>query len=145
MIYRSGIHKIIGRAVLFTALIASFAAMNVNAMQDNTPITVEANAVVSQYFVALSNGEVKTIRQLLGPKLLQRRVRLLSNPTYSSRLREIYRDSEFTITEHQVMDNATVSVNVEVTLSGAEKNRYRFVLKKVGQSGMRIFEENEIL
>ena len=113
-------------------------------MPNNSAIIAEAEGVINQYCSALINGDVNTIRKLLGPKLLERHVRVLSNPSYSGKLQEIYRNAVFTVKGYQVIDHETVVVIIEITFNTSEQSKSRFVLKKTGQSRMLILSEDVV-
>lgn len=135
--------KFFNLSILILIFCTPFVSMNANGAQDST-LSIEASAVVNQYFSALSNGDLTAIGKLLGPKLLKRRARLLSNPVYGSQLKKLYRNLNFEIKSKRVIDDLTVSVAVNVTYESGSKNNFRFTLKKIDSSGMRIIIEDEI-
>lgn len=104
-----------------------------------------AAKVLGSYFNALKNGDLGTIRGLLGPELIKRREGLLSNPEYSNKLMEIHKGVEYTITGHRLNKNNTLAVFVDVSENNARVRKYQFTMENIDQKGLRIINENEIL
>lgn len=144
MLYSRKIQKLYVIAIIF--MVSGLSSLSVNAQAKNvTPMSVEAEAIVNRYFTALIDGKTDSLRILLGPKLQKRNARMLSNPAYRLKLHEFYRDAEYTIKGSDTLDATTVAVNVEVKYSNEETSQLRFILKKVGQSAMRIYAEEHPL
>ena len=103
----------------------------------------DATLVVQRYFQALHDGDVESIRGILGGRLLARKERLLSNPTYGDYLRNHYQDLSVSITSTAVESGA---VEVMVDLRGSERGEMSLWLKLVQdpETGIyRIEEERE--
>jgi len=108
-------------------------------------VDTEAEQVITQYFNALINGDTATIRGLLGTRLLKQRSRLLSNPVYGDKLRELYGNANFEVLSKKVVSSAAAVVVVEVIYNTNDKATFKFLLMEESPSGMKIFREDEVL
>lgn len=84
---------------------------------DVNSIPPEARAVLSRYFDALSQGDTRTLKSLLGPGLLERRIRLLDNPTYPAYLTQTFGQARFEIVGYSETEEGLL-VDVSITLPG---------------------------
>jgi len=125
--------------IFFLLAIFGFAAA-----QDNRMVNAGASAkhVVNQYLTALVQGDTNTVVGLLGGNFLQNRKRLLSNPTYPTRLQEIYSNVTYSIIGHQVLNISMVTVDVNIVWSDSKEEKYRFLLKREGKGVFKIHAED---
>jgi hypothetical protein len=93
-----------------------------------------ANSVVNNYFIALSQGDTVTIKSLLGGDLLEKRKRLLDNPTYREQLISIYHNAHLNITNN-VISNDSIAIDSVITLNSGETLSRRYLLRKDFSSG----------
>jgi len=143
MKFRLEKHKLLTLVFLQILLLLPFTITNAYSAQND--VLQSAEATINQYFTALANGEVGTIRTLLAPKLSKQRARLLSNPVYGGKLREIYRNSTFAVTGRKLINKTTVAINVKITFSTTKQSTFRFILKRIGSADMRISKEIKVL
>lgn len=129
-------------SVLLVSPSISIQAANVQA--DTVLVSSAAESVIDQYFTALTNGDIEAIRRLLGPDLLVKRERLLSNPTYSHSLIEHYSGASYSINGQKPLGNDQVMVRVVISNKGSSTH-YEFTLQNLAQSGLRIVNEDEVL
>lgn len=96
----------------------------------------EAEDVLKSYLQALSSGDVRTIENLLSPKLLKKRQRLLRNPSYPDFLRKWYANARFEILGFKnFANNNRIKVEVRVVLNEGESTRRGILLLKTKVKG----------
>lgn len=95
----------------------------------------EAEDVLKSYLQALSSGDVRTIENLLSPKLLKKRQRLLKNPSYPDFLRKWYANARFEILGFKNFANNRIKVEVRVVLNEDESTRLGILLLKTKVKG----------
>ena len=95
----------------------------------------EAEDVLKSYLQALSSGDVRTIENLLSPKLLKKRQRLLRNPSYPDFLRKWYANARFEILGFKNFANNRIKVEVRVVLNDGESTRLGILLLKTKVKG----------
>mgnify|MGYP001184550214 CR=1 FL=1 len=81
----------------------------------------EVRAVLARYFDALSQGDTRTLKSLMGPGLLERRIRLLDNPTYPGYLAETFGQARFNIVGYSETEEGLV-VDVSILLPGGNND-----------------------
>ena len=99
-------------------------------MIDSMEMDQEAEDVLNSYLQALSDGDVRTIENLMSPKLLKKRQRLLRNPSYPDFLRKWYANARFEILGFKNFDNNRIKVEVRVVLNEGESTRLSILLHK---------------
>jgi hypothetical protein len=123
------IGRILASLVLFGITVTSYSqAASLSADQS------AANSVVNSYFIALSQGDTVTIKSLLGGDLLEKRKRLLDNPTYQGQLTSIYNNARLNITSN-VISNDSIAIDGVITLNSGETLHRRYLLRKDFSSG----------
>ena len=90
----------------------------------------EADLVMNRYFDALVNGDVITLKTLLGGDLEEKRAQLLNNPDYGSYLINTYMNAEFQILGYHNSGPDTIAIDVLISFSRNEFIRKRYLLKK---------------
>lgn len=96
----------------------------------------EAEDVLKSYLHAISDGDVRTIENLLSPKLLKKRQRLLRNPSYPDFLRKWYANARFEILGFKnFANNNRIKVEVRVVLNEGESTRLGILLLKTKVKG----------
>ena len=90
---------------------------------------LEADAVINNYFTAQTQGDTGTIKLLLGGVLLEKRKRLLDNPTYPDHLIGIYSNARIEITNN-VTGNDSITIDAVITLNSGETMNRQYLLKK---------------
>lgn len=96
----------------------------------STPDNAQVEAVMNQYFAALSGGDVGTLKTLLGGRLKAKRTPLLNNPAYAGHLATTHANASFQILGIQGTAPNTVSVDVLVSLSPVETVHKLYTLKR---------------
>ena len=97
--------------------------------------------VVTEYFVALKNGNTEAAKNLLSENFYQKRKGLLKNNRYYSEfLKKFYEASRFHIV-NTVQKNARAYVDVEQTLKDGSKNTVALTLQEDKPGDWRIAEE----
>jgi len=94
----------------------------------------DAGLVMNRYFDSLLNGDVGTLKTLLGGELLKKRKSLLNNPEYSSYLATRYMNASFQILGYNSTGPNTLAVDVLITINQDELIRKRYLLERE-QSG----------
>jgi hypothetical protein len=107
--------------------------------------TEEATSVMDQYFAALVNGDVATLKTMLGGDLLEKRNSLLGNPDYSGYLADTYMNATFKMLNADSTDPNTVRIDALIIFSPDESIRKRYLLRKSpsggGSAAYRIISE----
>lgn len=91
---------------------------------------MEAKATLVRYFDALANGDTSTLRSLMGGDFLNKRSRLLDNPTYPSHLIGAFQNAVFSFTRLTPMDNENITADITITLPTGEKMNKQFLLRR---------------
>lgn len=101
----------------------------------------EAESVMNQYFAALVNGDVVTLKLLLGGDLLKKRSRLLDNPEYPGYLSSTYTNAAFRLLNINSADPDFVQVDALITFNQDEVIRKRYTLRKsLPQNGITVYQ-----
>lgn len=95
----------------------------------------EAESVMNQYFGALVNGDVTTLKALLGGGLLKKRSRLLDNQDYPGYLAATYVNATFEMLNFDTSAPNTVLVEALIRFGQDEYIRKWYALKKSGSQG----------
>lgn len=127
--------------------------VHVSLAQGTTPSTLEeqeAETVINRFFDALVQGDKSTILSLLDGSLLEKRKKLLNNPSYSQYLITRYNTSSFQITNYITLEQNKIAVDTIITLGNLETKKVRFILAKnknrsYSAALFRIHEETEII
>ena len=126
--------------VLFvTAIIIAMPAGAVNGDK------ADAGDVLNDYFKALQEGDVITIKSLLGGALLNKRLRLLNNPTYPEYLRTTYGKATFAIEKSTILSPNKVSIRTIFDFKKQESLSKEFLLIREpakSESQFRIHSES---
>jgi hypothetical protein len=122
-------------------LLVLFLAAGPVALADaSSEAEAEARTVLLRYFDALTQGDVSTLRSLMGGELLEKRSRLLDNPTYPEYLVETYQQARFEIERYAVMNEDSIAIDAVIVFPTDESMVKRFLLTRAangGQSGPR--------
>ena len=94
------------------------------------PDKAQIEAVMEQYFSALSGGDVATLKSLLGGRLKAKRAPLLKNPEYASYIASAHVNTSFQIQGIHSTTSNTVSVDVIVSFSPEEAVYKSYTLKR---------------
>lgn len=89
----------------------------------------EDKKVVEMYLSALLIGDVQTIKNCLGNRLLQRKKNTLEDPGYSSFLLDRYNGATFSIIDSVSDETGKNKVDVEITFISGDKMKIRLTLK----------------
>ena len=105
-----------------------------------------AEAVVSAYLGALVQGDVGTIRPLLGGAFGDRKAALLNTPGYGARLAGLYAGASHRITRVEGLANGTLAVDAQLLMDDASTLDTRFIVEPVidprsGQARYRVIGE----
>lgn len=112
-------------AILILGL-SSINALAVAGAQDE----MEAQAVLTRYFDALSQGDTLTLRSLMGGDLLEKRSRLLDNPSYPAFLVETYGSARYSIDNMEIISPTDIAVEASITFDQESTAQRRFLLRK---------------
>jgi hypothetical protein len=89
-----------------------------------------AREVLLLYFNALSQGDVGTLRSLMGGALLEKRSRLLDNPTYPAHLVKTYGAARFVINKIETLGTADIAIDASIISTPDEVLKRRYLLRK---------------
>jgi hypothetical protein len=91
---------------------------------------IEAQSVLTRYFSALTQGDITTLKSLLGGDLLNKRIRLLNNPTYPAFLVETYGSAHFSIEQISTVNSTDIEIDASIIFDHENIARRRFLLHK---------------
>lgn len=133
--------------LLMLSLLLSLTSIHTVSSSTLSGPETEAGAVLLRYFDALTQGDTATVRALMGGDLLEKRSRLLDNPTYPTHLINTYGQAHFEINRYNTLDNDTISIDATIFLSPDESIKKRYLLKKelqtnITRSQFLIYEES---
>jgi hypothetical protein len=125
-------------AVILPILICLSLLVGTRPVSANSPSgqETEAGTVLIRYFDALTQGDVTTLRALLGGDLLKKRSGLLGNPTYTDHLIGTYGQATYKINSYNTLGEGLVSIEATISLSPEESIKKRFLLKREEESDM---------
>jgi hypothetical protein len=89
----------------------------------------DAQALINNYFVALSRGDTSTLKSMMTGDLLKKRTRLLDNPTYPAYLSETYGNAQFTIDDTKTTDSGDIVIDASITFDSDNISRRRFYIR----------------
>lgn len=118
-------------ATKLACILATWLLLYTNAAQ-SAPLSdpqMEAENIVRGYHLALTQGDTTTIKALLGGDLLEKRRRLLDNPTYPDHLLSVYSGSTIEITKNE-MSNDSVTIEANIILGTGAIQQRRYLLKR---------------
>ena len=105
----------------------------------------EASSIMNQYFAALVNGDVITLKSLLAGDLLNRRRSLLDNPEYPGFLSTTYMNATLKVLNIDASRPYTVVIDALITFKQGDSIKNEYVLRKsppqTGGSRYRIVSE----
>lgn len=107
----------------------------------NLPSESEARSVVLTYLDALGQGDIFTIKQLLGDEFLEQRRNALDNPSYSSFLSKRYSLASSSIVGTQQLNQHQMAVDALIELSPDEALQCRFIVIQDENAQLKIVEE----
>lgn len=124
-------------------LLVALALTTLPAAGDDATLEAEARNLVSQYLIAIANGDTETIRTLIGGELLKSRSMLLDNPDYSAQLIEAHQDRTLSVTDANVVGPEQVEVDLRVKESGETRFDIHLLVAKTGGTSdeLRIVSE----
>jgi len=94
----------------------------------------QARSVVEAYLDALVQGDLESIRQLLGGTFLKRNEMLLNDAAYSAKLVEIYSAATYEITDLRGIRDGKVEVDVTLNMASSKSMDTRLIVSKVTDS-----------
>lgn len=101
-------------------------ALATSATQDE----LEARMVLMRYFDALTQGDTLTLRSLMCGDLLERRSRLLDNPTYPAFLVETNGSARFSLDETEAISPSDMAIEASIIFDQESTALRRFLLTK---------------
>lgn len=123
-------------AVLFALLFVNIAVASPEAA---------AEAALTRYFDALSQGNVITLRSLMAGELLTKRSPLLDNPTYPTFLINTYGNASFQINTVKSLSPSTVTINASIIFDQNDISQRQYLLRKDTSSNLtpsfRIYDD----
>jgi hypothetical protein len=114
------------------------------AESDNEDEQIQAEIVMQNYYTALKNGDVNSLKSLLDGELLKKRIILLNNPTYPKYLKNTYQGSTFNIVETRFISQGKVAIIAKFSLGNQQTLCRKFLLARDrtrDQTPFRIFSE----
>lgn len=93
-----------------------------------------AQTVMNNYFLALSQGDTSTLKSLMTGDFLEKRSRLLDNPTYPAYLRETFGNARFTIDNINTSDSDVIVIDASIIIDQDDISKRRFYLRMENQS-----------
>lgn len=111
------------------------------AQDQNLPSDYEARSIVLTYLDALSQGDVFTIKQLLGGDFLEQRRNSLDNPSYANLLSKRYSLATSSIVGTQQINQHHLAVDALIELSPDEALQCRFIVAVDENEQLKIVEE----
>jgi len=114
--------------LVFALMLTLFSLQAASAPQSKH--AVEAQTVLLRYLDALAQGDTDVVRSLLGGDLLEKRRRLLENPTYSGYLIDTYGSARFSIDNIEDRSPDSVAIDISVIIDQATISQRRFLLQK---------------
>ncbi|MFN2302655.1 MAG: hypothetical protein ACK2TV_02895 [Anaerolineales bacterium] len=133
-------------ALNWLILFLSLVAMSIPTQADNGS-RADAEKVLNRYFAALQSGDVEALQSLLGGELLEKRLRLLKNPTYPPYLRTTYQTTIFTIVESRFVAPNKVSIRAKYIFENQPPLYKNFLLireDKIEDARFRIYSESTL-
>jgi hypothetical protein len=125
----------IGLGCIFTGLLLICNIVSVEA--------AEPNEIVTAYFQALKEGNVKVVKNLISGNLYNnRRVLLEENPDYGNFLKKIYMGSHIQIMD-TVKKNGITYVDVKIEFQDGSNHLVTLLLKEDNSKKWKINEEIE--
>lgn len=94
----------------------------------------QARSVVEAYLGALVQGDLASIRQLLGGTFLKRNEMLLNDADYSAKLIEIYSAATYEITSLKGVRGSKVEVDVTLNMDLSNSMDTRLIVSKITDS-----------
>lgn len=136
----------LGVAIYMISVLLSIANAQQYAVTDEQ---MEARAVLESYLNAQVTGNIEVIKESLGGYLLEKRLRLLNNPDYSSFLYDMYKDAYFKILDSKRIGENSIQIDVEINLNKNESQRMRYLLLKKSTTPnsapkFRIYSQKEL-
>ena len=89
------------------SLLLTFLLCTTASMADEKSDTDQAKNTVEKYMSALSDGDTKTIIELLGGNFLKRRAQVLNSDQYSDLLQERYQTLQYNLKVESMPDDDT--------------------------------------
>jgi hypothetical protein len=91
----------------------------------------QARSIVEVYLAALVQGDLASIRPLLGGTLLKEKERMLDDPHYSSKLSEIYSNATYEIISVMNAHGGNVAVDVRLMIDPTDYIDARFLVSEI--------------
>jgi len=91
----------------------------------------QARSVVEAYLGALVQGDLASIRQLLGGRFLRKKEQLLNDPEYSARLVELYSGTSYEITRIGGTVDGRITVDVRLDMGTDSTLGTRFIVDRI--------------
>ena len=111
------------------------------AQDQNLPSEDDARSIVITYLDALSQGDIFTIKQLLGDDFLDQRRNALDNPSYPTFLSNRYSLASSSIVRTQQISQNQIAVDALIQLSPDEALQCRFIVAQDENANLKIVEE----
>jgi len=110
---------------------------------------IEARGVLESFLNAQAAGDIEIIKESLGGELLEKRLRLLNNPDYSSFLMDVYKNASFEIFNYTNLKKDSIQIDVKIDFNEQESRQIRFLLIKKSTSQdstpkFRIYSQTEL-
>lgn len=133
----------------FVLVLIVIGAISMHAKADSTYVELEAESVLMRYFDALTQGDVFSMRRLMGGQLLETRSKLLENPGYPAYLGEMYARANFSVENIQLTGHGDVLIDVLISFEpedgGAAHRQYLMRIEPasegVAETGFRVHVE----
>jgi hypothetical protein len=93
-----------------------------------------AEAVLTRYFDALSQGDVLTLQSLMAGNLLKKRAPLLSNPTYPAFLIRTFGSARFQIDAVSTIAPSDIAIDATIIFDQDNASHRRYLLHEEASS-----------
>ena len=119
-------------AAFYMTLLCSSVATGETRLEEN------AQKLVSQYLVALIQGDTEQLLDIIGGDLLESRRTLLQNPDYSTYLTEVYADASVSVTGSRQLTANRVAVDAMIEKTVDEQFGLIFLVEIVKDKGKKL-------
>lgn len=129
-----------------TVALLLLSLFSVHAPASQPEDAMAAEAVLTRYFDALTHGDTATLRSLMAGDLLEKRLRLLNNPTYPAYLIDTYQNARFLVDRIEPHEPHSIVIDVSILVDQVTISQRRFLLRKEplssnGDATYRIYGE----
>jgi len=123
------------KKLILSTLIISYIFFINTALAQPSKSELAAINVVNKYFVALQQGDINTIKTVLGGNLLRQTESYLGQANYGTQLIARFSDSTLDIVSSRTINDNTVAVNAIIQINVDEQLKLIYKLQNTNTSG----------